>query len=277
MKYPITQNDKTRYIGLVLLNEIINFQHYFLVEAQGDNAYLKPYLAFMYANGWLDTKNDGKIFKKSSETYYIPTEKGREELVNLYAKYQEYLKIFDIYCAVDLEKGEFAFSRIQEDMTTEDWYNFLDEERFSDVRVAVAAFKGLNPSEIVFMSFLNENRFDLTVDGWQNALTDDEIWREIEDICETAVDVEYLKENDVIQDVIKQGTEIAMQLIKDAEDSLDAEEEEETITTTTTTTEEVEEYVDVVELPYYGYDYYDPYYDPYYISPIWIVPIILLY
>jgi hypothetical protein len=71
--------------------------------------------------------------------------------------------------------------------------------------------------------------------------------------------------------------EIAMQLIKDAEDSLNTPEEETETITTTTTTEEVEEYVDVVELPYYGYDYYDPYYDPYYISPIWIVPIILLY
>lgn len=276
MKYPITQNDKTRYIGLILLNEVINFQHYFLVEPQGDDVYLKPYLEFMHANGWLDTKNDSKIFKKSSETYYIPTEKGREELVNLYSKYQEYLKIFDIYCAVDLAKGEFAFSSINSDMDDEQWNNFLADERFSDVRVAVAAFKGINPSEIVFMSFLNEGEFDCGVDGWQNALTDDEIWKEIEEICETAVDVEYLKENDVIQDVIKQGTEIAMQLIKDAEDSLNEPEEiEETITTTTT--EEVEEYVDVVELPCYGYDYYDPYYDPYYVSPLWIVPLVLIF
>jgi hypothetical protein len=37
----------------------------------------------------------------------------------------------------------------------------------------------------------------------------------------------------------------------------------------------VEEYVDVVEMPYYGYGYYDPYYDPYYISPIWLVPVLL--
>jgi hypothetical protein len=36
-----------------------------------------------------------------------------------------------------------------------------------------------------------------------------------------------------------------------------------------------EEYVEVVEMPDYGYEYFDPYYDPYYISPIWLVPILL--
>lgn len=275
MKYPVTQQDKTKYIGLILLNEIINFQHYFLVEPTGNDAYLKPYLEFMYSNKWLDTKNDSKIFKKSSETYYIPTDKGREELVNLYSKYHEYLKIFDIYCAVDLDKGEFAFSKINDTGFSDDtWFKYLAEERFSDVRVAVAAFKGLNPSEIVFMSFLNENRFDCSVENWQDNLTSDNVWEEIEEICETAIDVEYLKENDVIQDVIKQGTEIAMELIKSADFEFASQEETETITTTTTTEEE---YVEIVELPYYGYDYYDPYYDPYYISPIWLVPIILLY
>lgn len=95
---------------------------------------------------------------------------------------------------------------------------------------------------------------------------------------DTAVDVEYLKENGVLEDVIKQGTAIAMQLVKDAEDFLASEDEEETVTETVTeTTEEVEEYVDVVELPYYGYSYYDPYYDPYYISPLWLVPVVLLF
>ena len=127
------------------------------------------------------------------------------------------------------------------------------------------------------MSFLTEGRFDLSAPRWQYNLTDMFIWDEMLDICNTAVDVDYLGENGVLEDVIKQGTEIAMQLMKEAEEIAIGEEtlcwpEDEVVEETTTVTEE---YVDVVEMPTYGYDYFDPYYDPYYISPIWLVPILL--
>jgi len=204
------------------------------------------------------------------------------QVVNLYAKYFDYLKMYDIYCAVDLDKGEFAFSSINNDWTDEQWFNFLGNERFSDVRVAVAEFKGLNPVEIVFLSFLNENRFDCTAPKWEDNLTADGIWREIEEICNTAISADYLKEGGVIEDVITQGTAIALELIKSATEAINNEAEseaydngdmyEETTETTTTT-----EYVDIVEEPYYGYDYWDPYYDPYYVSPLWIVPVVLLF
>jgi DNA-binding PadR family transcriptional regulator len=268
MKYQLLERDKFKYISLVLLNEIINFQNYFSVKAEGEDVFLEPYLKFMKEKGVLEVK-DGK---------YIPTAKGREELVNLYNKYYEYLKIFDIYCAVDLEKGEFAFASINNDFSEADWFNFLENERFSDVRVAVADFKGLNPTEIVFMSFLNENRFDCTADRWQYNLTGEAIWKEIEEICNTAVDVDYLKADGVLEDVIKQGTELAMKLIKEADDAIAAEEEDLNSDDTEVIEETVvEEYVDVVPMPYYPYSYWDPYYDPYYISPLWLVPAILLF
>jgi len=208
---------------------------------------------------------------------YHPTQLGRKVIVDFYDKYYEYLKIFDIFCAVDLELGDFAFSRMFDPSLYEaDWIDYMSNERFSDVRVAVADFKGLNPLEIVFMSFLTEGRFDLSAPRWQYNLTDMFIWDEMLDICNTAVDVDYLRENGVLEDVIKQGTEIAMQLIKEAEENAIGEETlcwpEEVEETTTTVTEE---YVDVVEMPTYGYDYFDPYYDPYYVSPIWLVPILL--
>jgi hypothetical protein len=268
-KYPLSVRDRVKYMCIVLLQEIINFQTYFPTKLLGNDTYLGPYLDQMVANGTL-TRQAGE---------YIPTELGRTELSNFYAKYYEYLKMFDVYCAVDLESGEFAFSRINDvELTMDDWITYLGEERFSDVRVAVADFKGLNPTEIVFMSFLNEGRFDVEAPRWQYNLTDEDngVWNEIEDICNTAIALEYLLENDVIQDVIKQGTQLALNLIRQA-DELNARDlddyhvgDEEIIETTTTT-----EYVDVVEMPYYDYDYWDPYYDPYYVSPIWLLPVLL--
>lgn len=257
MRYNLLEKDRVNFISLVLLNEIVQFQHYFPKNLTGDDIFLSRNLELLEQNGCLRIEN-GK---------YVPTEKGRDEVVRLYNKYYEYLKLFDIFCAVDLEAGEFAFNRINDDMSDDQWNAFLNEERFSDVRVAVADFKGMNPIEIVFMSFLNENRFDCGVEGWQKNLTDMAIWDEIVEICNTAIDVDYLKQDGVLEDVIKQGTELAIKLIRLAEEPI--EETEEVIEETE---EVVEEYVEVVEMPVYGYDYWDPYYDPYYVSPLWLIP-----
>lgn len=264
-KYPLLVKDRVKYMCLVLLNEIINFQTYFPTKLVGDDSYLGPYLDQMVSNGTL-TREAGK---------YIPTDIGRVELDKFYRKYHEYLKMFDLYCAVDLEAGEFAFSRIDdESFQDDDWFSFLEQERFSDVRVAVSVFKGLNPNEIVFMSFLNEGRFDVEAPRWQYNLTNenDGIWNEIEDICDSAIDVDYLRENGVLEDIIKQGSLIAMDLIRKAEYArMEEQDEEKTYEETIVTTE----YVEIVEMPCYDYDYWDPYYDPYYVSPIWLLPVLL--
>lgn len=269
MKYEVLEKDRFKYVSLVLLNEIINFQHYFTVKPVGEEVFIEPYLSFMKTKGVLEVKN-GK---------YIPTALGREELVNLYAKYYEYLKLYDIFCAVDLEAGEFAFSSMNDEFTDDEWNVFISDERFSDIRVSVAEFKGLDPLEIVFMSFLNEGRFDVQAPRWENSLTGSEIWTEISEICSSAISKDYLNEDDVLENVITQGSVIAIDLVKQANDSIndlndgeydDNDDYEETVTVT--------EYVDIVEEPYYDYDYdWDPYYDPYYVSPLWLVPVVLLF
>lgn len=267
MRYSLLIKTRVKYMCIVLLQEMINFQHYFPTKLVGKDIYLGPYLDQMVSNGVLTIR--------SGE--YIPTEHGREELQKFYNRYYEYLKMFDIFCAVDLASGEFAFSRINDDsFSDDDWYSYLNDERFSDVRVAVADFKGLDPTEIVFMSFLNEGRFNInTEDGevldWQYNLTNEVggIWDEIETICNTAIDVDYLREDGVLEDVIRQGSEIAIELIRESEE-LNSEKYEEVENNT-----EVIEIVEIVEMPEYGYDYWDPYYDPYYVSPIWVVPILL--
>lgn len=265
-KYQLKEVARNKFVGLILINEIINFQTYFPVKSVGEAIFLDIYLKNLTTNGLLVVK-DGK---------YIPTDKGREYLQNFYNRYYEFLKMFDIFCAVDLDKGEFAFSNIGKDWSDDVWNKYLNEDRFSDVRVAVAEFKGIDPMEIVFMSFLNENRFDCTTDKWERNLTGESVWKEIEDICNTAVSAEYLTTDGVLEDVIKQGTEIAMELIKKADFDKVSDEANEEVTETITE-ETTEEYVDVVEMPYYGYDYWDPYYDPYYISPLWLVPMVILF
>jgi hypothetical protein len=266
MAYQLLTRDKIRYIGLVLLNEIIQFQHTFPVVLTGEDVYLDFYLKQLNEKGFLTIKN-GK---------YYATDLGREELVRLYDKYYEYLKFFDVFCAVDLEAGVFAFEEINNpNFTDEDWNNFLADERFTDVRVAVADFKGMDPIEIVFLSFLNENRFDCGVGRWQHDLTGDDVWNEIVEICDTAVSRQYLEADDVLLNVITAGSELALNLIKQAEEDAANQQVQEEVVEEVVEETITEEYVDVVDVPCYGYDYFDPYYDPYYISPIWLVPVLL--
>lgn len=267
-KYVVDKNARFRNATTVLLNELINQHRTFTVEPKGDDAILADVLAYMSYNTLI--KVDG--------VNYVPTEKGRDTLKNFYDKYAEYLRVFDIFCAVDLDKGEFAFSRFFDDMTQEQWTDFLAEKRFSDVRVAVAEFKKMDPLEIVFMSFINENRFETDKKGWQAALMGDKTWDYIAEICNTAVSCDYLTSEGVMENVVKQGCALMLDLLKKEEEKkkeFDAQQAEETTETVTETTEEVVEeddyvsYVDEVPMPYYGYDYYYAYNDPYYISPCW--------
>ena len=86
-------------------------------------------------------------------TFYIPSKTGRNVLQNFLEKYAEFLKLYDIFCAVDLGAGEFGFHYFF-DPEFEDkqrWEYFLKSERFEDLRCAVATFKGINPIEIIFI------------------------------------------------------------------------------------------------------------------------------
>jgi len=218
---------------------------------EGNNSFLEPYFVDMMASNLVTIQNDR----------YVITEKGDEVAINLQDKYGEFLKFYDIFCAVDLNAGEFAFSKIFDFETDDEWFAYLNQDNWSDVRIAVCEFKKIDPIEIVFLSFLNEGRFDTDENkNWQFDLVSDLIWDEILEICNTAIPLDDLLVDDAIQDIIKQGTEIVLANIKE-ENSRRLEEMR-----ASATTEEYDEEVVIVEEEIV---YYEEYYDPYYASPCW--------
>jgi hypothetical protein len=265
----ISDEDKKNYISILLLNEMINQQRYFPVLLDDDAKPVEPILIQMSANGLIRVDKD----------QYVPADKGRAALENFMKRYAEYLKVYDIFCAVDLDEGTFAFSKFYDFDNDDDWYTYLNKDNWEDVRIAVALFKKLNPVEIVFMSFVNEERFDLEKNGWGFDLTSGLIWDEILKICDLALTPEDLGEQDVITDIVEQGANLMLELIKKDEEIQKAHEAEandddddggETTTTTTT-------YVDPVYVTdySYGYGYYSPYMSPFYVSPLWLLPLFL--
>jgi hypothetical protein len=259
MTYKLLEKDKDRFISLLLLNEIINQQVYPPINLTGEDIYLDRNLKVMLNKGLLAVK----------DADYVPTELGRTELKAFYDKYSEYLNLFDIFCAVDLESGTFAYEQINNPAFDDDrWFDYLSNERFSDVRVAVAQFKGINPIEIVFMSFLSDGKFQVGDERWQYNLTSNNVWNEIINVCNTPITKEYLDQDGVLENIVKQGAKLALELLKQAEQADNGYDDTFSFPKDIVT----EEYVKVVDMPSYGYDDYNSYYDPYYVSQIWLGP-----
>lgn len=256
--FTINDDQRKEYASGYLLDLMVNKAYTYSVVLEGADKDLEPLFVYMASKDYLT------IDKKN---IYRPTTNGIDKMNNLKRRYEEYLSHFDLFCAVDLETAEFAFERIFE-LDDDEWDEYINDERFVDLRIAVAWFKKINPSDFVFLSFLKEGRFDNSKPNWQFDLLSGLIWEEIEEIIDTAIQIEelgYYTEGGeeisgmrVIEDVVRQGAKLAEQLYRE-EEHLKHESNE------------------------YANDYYDEdhgdylettytsYYDPFFISPIWFL------
>ena len=265
----VNPTNKKNFISILLLDKMIEQGYKFKTILNGDDKLLEDFLVELMAKGYLTT----------SGIYYQPTQKGIEAY-QLFAKkrFQEYLKFYDIFSFVDLTAGEFAFASYFDFDTDEQWNEFKSNDRFEDLRVAVAIYKkNIDPAEIVFMSFLDTGRFDTVSIGWQMDLLSDQIWNEIEAVCASNLKPEQLGTPDVIEDIIKQGADLMMKLLQEENNRKAAQAEQQRQSQSYNDDGDVEE--EVIEetiVEYETVEYYEPYYyDPFYVSPIWLVPLFL--
>lgn len=210
--YAVSEDDKKSFASIYMLDLIINQRKKIPVLLEGQDRDLEPVLEAMLTKDLVDIQNN----------VYIATQKGRKALSDFTARYIDFLKNFDVFSAVDLEEGSFAFEKWLEIEDDDVWDEWLEEERWEDLRVAVADYKGINPVEIVFMSFLNEKRFGNQGEGWQFDLLLGSIWDDILVICNSALSIDDLGYEDedgnlvsgeeVLRDVISQGAELNVEL-----------------------------------------------------------------
>ena len=263
--YSVSTDKRELYAGLYLLEYIINGKGVISTLLSGDEQDLEPILEWLMARDYIEIKGGN----------YCAAEKGYKALSNFMAQYSEFLQVFDVYCAVDLEAGEFAFAKYYDFETGESWRAYLNQDIWEDLRIAVAEFKKIDTVEIVFMSFINEGRFGRDKTGWQFDLLLGTVWDDITEICQTALKVDdlgyeddqgFVSGEDVICDIIEQGTALMQELNRKG-DSYMAQHESSDTSFGKSNPEEDRETVVVTE--YYD-DYYEPYYDPFYISPVWM-------
>ena len=214
----LSEEQKLNCASIYMLQYINEKKDGMAVWLEADDAFLEPILEKLMAKDHLEIKTAA-----SGEKSYFCTQKGREALRQFDVRYREFLKVFDVFSAVDLEKGEFAFSRYYDFDSSDAWLHYLNDARWDDLRLAVAEHKGLDVIDVVFMNFLSEERFGRDSAGWQFDLLLGSVWDEMLNICRTCIDVKELGYRDsegdvggeeVIADVIEQGTEIMLKLLK---------------------------------------------------------------
>jgi len=203
---------KMQFAGIYLLEYMINHPKRFAVLLLNEEADLEPILEWLLVREYVEIKDDAN---------YLATEKGRTALTKFMARYADFLNIYDIYCAVDLGVGEFAFAAYFDYPDRDSWKHFLAAERWEDLRVAVANYRGIDPIEIVFMSYLSENRFGRDAIGWQFDLLLGSVWDEILEVCDHALRLDQLGYEDadgvvagetVMRDIVTQATGLLIQL-----------------------------------------------------------------
>ena len=166
--------------------------------AETDDEGLESLLNFMESRGTLTVEEDN---------YYKATDKGHEVYQDLVKQLEAYVTHFEVYAYVDLEQGIFG------DPETD----LLEGDKWSDLRVAVAEHKGIDPYRVVFLAMLSAETFYENPD-WKFDLSMDTLFQEMEQIVLEQLHVDDLGYSDseckvsgevVIRDIIEQGSELA--------------------------------------------------------------------
>ena len=166
-----------------------------LVET--DDEGLESLLNFMESRGTLTVEEDN---------YYKATDKGHEVYQDLVKQLEAYVTHFEVYAYVDLEQGIFG------DPETD----LLEGDKWSDLRVAVAEHKGIDPYRVVFLAMLSAETFYENPD-WKFDLSMGTLFQEMEQIVLEQLHVDDLGYSDsegkvsgeeVIRDIIEQGSEL---------------------------------------------------------------------
>jgi hypothetical protein len=211
--WTVSEEQKLRFAGIFLLEFMINHPRIFQLWLEDEDSDLEPILEWLLVQEWIQIREAKD---------YIPTEEGRSVIQRFMARYARFVYFFDVFSGVDLGSGEFAFARFFEILEPDEWQAYLHQERFEDVRIAIAEHLGINAVEIVFMSFIREDRFGRDATGWQFDLLLGSVWDEILAVCNDATDLSELGYQDgdrwidgatVAEDILQQGGSLLAKLL----------------------------------------------------------------
>ena len=184
--------------------------------AETDDEGLESLLNFMESRGTLTVEEDN---------YYKATDKGHEVYQDLVKQLEAYVTHFEVYAYVDLEQGIFG------DPETD----LLEGDKWSDLRVAVAEQKGIDPYRVVFLAMLSAETFYENPD-WKFDLSMGTLFQEMKQIVLEQLHVDDLGYSDsegevsgeeIIRDIIEQGSELVAKRTSREQENKGRKQEEE--------------------------------------------------
>ena len=240
MEYKLSTEQINKFQKLVVLDNIYSGSFTPSLILTGNDELLEDILSEMVGDGLLSLKASG----------YKINSKGKKEINNLFDKLCSYRDVYKIYSAIDTGAGEIAYESYYEFDTDEAFIEYINQDRFEDLRVAVSILKGIDPFEMVFLEMMDDGRFDSNqYSNWQIELFTKDVWDELENIVNSAIKPNDLNEEkhsgeEVLEIIIDKATQVAINLLEQYDD-LDIDEFEECVIT-------VEEHFD----PYYKENYF---------------------
>lgn len=133
------------------------------------------------------------VKKDDIEWFFEPSEEARNIVAENRKRFREFLAFYDVFAHVDPMTGEFAMSEISNILLDEGntaWENYKNDDRWIDYRVPVLVYKGIDPREFIFFSFMEEGRFIPTKEDtehvWAKNLFMDNLWDEIYMVLKSA-------------------------------------------------------------------------------------------
>jgi len=208
--------DHLKFRALTLLEALANDFTAYSGALKGADSVLKPVFDHLVAGDMVELK-DGN---------YVATDKGKSVVKCYLERKQDWHNMYEVYSKIDLETGDFAWEQTVEDPS--EISEMLSENRWSDLRYAVAEFKGLDLSEVAFFILLENNGFVLPGSGekWQKGFIDDKVFTMFHSIKYGMVKVSDLdfddwdlkaSGRDVVRDIIKVGAQINLFTYKNLE------------------------------------------------------------
>ena len=227
--WTLSDDEKLNFQSLYILYLITEDKVQFPNFLAGRLKYIQKAIDFLEDKRFIVQKEEydekkvlGFTYSKSDISYvYEATDEARQVVKSYRDRYREYIKLYDVYAYVDPEQGKFAMSKYKKHMLKGSgktaWWDYLNDERWEDYRIPVSFYKGLDPREFIFFSFIEEGRFmpedDDNEHEWAEVLFLGKIWDEMYLILESAPRWEDLgdddyKSEDIVETIIQEGAEV---------------------------------------------------------------------
>jgi len=141
-----------------------------------------------------------------NESACIPTDEGKRTLEAFLARLDDFVKNFEVYRAVDMATGDFAYERYHTNQIGEScWLGYLKNTRWKDLRLLVAEHKKINRDDALLVMFAGDNQLDDTSDTWKETIFGDAFPVAVEQIYNNAITKMDVKSKEVkTEDVLKQ-------------------------------------------------------------------------